>query len=162
MLDFIVKYWLQVLFGIITAGLSALCRHFYVKFKAERKQKETDFQAALRKDIADAIAVEHQKITSSIAAEVQKLGEKDSVFEDQISTLNQSMKDIKTGLLSVQGTTFKEQCRELLKTEHEITLAEFEQISLDHSAYNGLGGNHDGDQLFALVEIKYKNSITGN
>jgi hypothetical protein len=29
----------------------------------------------------------------------------------------------------------------------------------DHIVYNKLGGNHEGDALFSMVEAKYKNTI---
>lgn len=161
MLDFIVKYWLQVLFGVIVTVLTGVCRYLYTQIKAERQRKQTDFQMSLREDIQGAIAVDHEKLAASIAVELKTLSDKDTKFEEQITSLNETMQLIKTGLLSVQGATFKAQCRELLKPEHEITLAEYEQLVQDHHAYNALGGNHDGDQLFGLVKLKYENSITG-
>ena len=48
-------------------------------------------------------------------------------------------------------------------TKEEISMdrliEEFERIQADHDVYNSLGGNHDGDSLFGLVEHKYKNKI---
>lgn len=40
MWDFIVKYWVEVLFGVITASLSAAYAHLAKKFKAERAKNE--------------------------------------------------------------------------------------------------------------------------
>ena len=66
---------------------------------------------------------------------------------------------MRSGLLSIQGRDFKRHCRELLDDEHEITLDEWEQIDADHEAYNGLGGNHKGDQLYELVKKKVENNL---
>ena len=54
----------------------------------------------------------------------------------------------------MQGKNFKSDCRRLLDENHEITLDEWEEIDADHEAYNGLGGNHRGDELFELVKKK--------
>lgn len=64
------------------------------------------------------------------------------------------------GVLSIQGKIFKNECRSLLREGHEITLEEFESLQEDHKAYKALGGNHDGDTLFSMVEKKVTNSIT--
>lgn len=40
MWDFIVKYWLETIFGVIVAGLSAAYAHLAKKFKAEKKKNE--------------------------------------------------------------------------------------------------------------------------
>lgn len=70
------------------------------------------------------------------------------------------MSALKGGLLSVQGRNFKSQCRHLLEEDHGITLDEWEEIDADHEAYNSLGGNHKGDELFELVKQKAANHIT--
>lgn len=76
---------------------------------------------------------------------------------------DQNLKDdirrLKKGVLSFQGFMFKSHCRELIDSEREITLKEYEDIAAEHEAYNGLGGNHEGDVLFALVKQKFENHI---
>jgi len=47
----------------------------------------------------------------------------------------------------------------LLKPDHVINYKEYEQLVADHVVYNQLGGNHEGDALFSMVEAKYKNTI---
>jgi len=49
------------------------------------------------------------------------------------------------GVLSVQGSNFKKQCRELLRQEGSITEDQYEICMHDHTTYNRLGGNHEGD-----------------
>ena len=69
--------------------------------------------------------------------------------------MNDEMKSIKQGMLSVQGRNFKSDCRALLADEHVISLMEYENITADHETYNSLGGNHEGDALYDLVNAKY-------
>ena len=67
---------------------------------------------------------------------------------------------LQDAILSIQGREFKAHCRALLQPDHEITLDEYEQIISDHAAYNNLGGNHKGDELFDLVTHKFDAGLT--
>lgn len=40
MWDFVVRYWLEFVFGLIVAGLSAAYAHLAKRFKAEKKKNE--------------------------------------------------------------------------------------------------------------------------
>ena len=56
MWDFIVKYWIEWIFGIIVAALSAAYAHLAKKFKAERRKNqaiETGLRGILRIQILD-------------------------------------------------------------------------------------------------------------
>lgn len=66
---------------------------------------------------------------------------------------------LKEGLLSIQGNNFKKSCHECLEDKHVLTLTEYENLIADHKAYNGLGGNHEGDALWALIEEKAKSTF---
>ena len=66
---------------------------------------------------------------------------------------------IKDGMLSVEGRAFRADCRKLLEDDHVITLNEYEAILSEHITYNNLGGNHEGDGLFSMVQAKYQNQL---
>ena len=56
MLDFVVKYWLEFVFGLVVAGLSAAYAHLAKKFKAERAKNqaiENGLKGILRIQILD-------------------------------------------------------------------------------------------------------------
>ena len=56
MWDFIVKYWLEFVFGLIVAGLSAAYAHLAKRFKAERAKNqaiENGLRGILRIQILD-------------------------------------------------------------------------------------------------------------
>lgn len=88
---------------------------------------------------------------------VVKESEERSFAEDKI--IHREIDVIKNGMLSLEGRSFKDDCRKLLQEEHRITLAEFEAISAEHDVYNSLGGNHEGDGLFSMVVAKYQNTL---
>ena len=73
--------------------------------------------------------------------------------------IHEEIDGLRDGMLSMQGRNFKNDCHKLLQEGHVITALEYEQALADHIVYNKLGGNHEGDALFAMIETKYKNTI---
>ena len=117
---------------------------FHKRIKAWRdayKKKEAD---ALKDSIIKEVKEALEELT------------KRSDANDKI--IKQEMDGIKAGLLTIQGDVFKGKCRELLKGE-KISLEQFEQCERDHAAYNTLGGNHAGDELFKLVKKKFESQL---
>ena len=83
--------------------------------------------------------------------------EKHSIEEDK--RIHHEIDIIKDGMLSVEGRAFRNECRRLLEEGHVITLNEYEAILAEHVTYNNLGGNHEGDGLFSMVQVKYQNQL---
>lgn len=142
MAEFIIKYWLEFLFGLVVAGLSFLCKKFYTLYKLEKEHQKTKEQTAFYEGIKETI---------------REVG-KESLKGDQ--ALQTQINAVSAGILSIQGKIFKNECRALLKDGHEVTLEEFENLQEEHKTYKTLGGNHDGDTLFTMVEKKVTNSIS--
>lgn len=151
MLEFIAKYWLEFVFGLIAAGIIAFFKYFY-KLKNQQIEKEhEEFKESILEVIED-----------KIVAQGQRTEEEDKKLEQEISLLKQSQESIKAGLLSMQGREFKMECQLLLEKDHKITTEEFDDITKDHDAYKGLGGNHRGDMLYDSVKEKYWAGIRKN
>lgn len=141
-LEWILKYWLQVLFGLICAGVAL----FYKRIKAWR---------------ATAKEVEAEKLKNSIVKDLAvKMEECSRRSDENDKALRDELKEVRAGVLAMQGDLFRNKCRALLKDDHVITLEQYENISEDHAAYNGLGGNSIGDELFNLVKVKFENQQT--
>lgn len=83
--------------------------------------------------------------------------EERSIEEDK--RIHHEIDIIKDGMLSVEGRAFRNECRRLLEEGHVITLNEYEAILAEHVTYNNLGGNHEGDGLFSMVQVKYQNQL---
>lgn len=131
MAEWIAKYWLEVVFGLILAFMAwggKKLIHFYIQ-EMKKMLKDTE-----------------DKIISQLQAKDQEQ--------------DQKMDELRAGLLSVQGQGFKDKCHKLLSPDHSINVEELEIITRDHDAYKGLGGNHEGDALFTLVMEKAKKDIT--
>ena len=137
MIELIVKYWVEWLLGIIAAGLGIACKKIYKLYKNQKKEAQEEFYDGLKKLIQEGNEAS-QKADQEIKAEIGV---------------------IRNGVLSIQGERFTALCRELLATNHVITPDEYDHCLHEHSIYNSLGGNHDGDAIFKIVEEKAKVDI---
>jgi hypothetical protein len=97
LLDFIVKYWLEAVFGLIAAGLSGAYAHLARKFKAEKAKNaaiENGLRGILRIQILDTydrciangrtITVSRKDAIASIYQSYCALGD---TVDDTIKTL---------------------------------------------------------------------------
>ena len=136
MLEFVLKYWIEFLFGGVSAIGSYMIKRTLKSFRQERADEKEAFLEGIKDEIR---------------AEFERSNKKETELAEEIKVL-------KAGLLSIQGRTFKSNCRRLLDPDHDISLEEYEEITKDHDAYNSLGGNHNGDQLYQLVRKKVEDS----
>jgi hypothetical protein len=136
MLEFILTYWIEVLFGAVIAIGGYMVKRTLKSYRQERLEEKNAFLESIKKEIS---------------AEFERSNSKETELAGEIKTL-------KAGLLSIQGRAFKNNCKRLLDPDHEISLEEYEEITKDHDAYNSLGGNHNGDELFILVRKKVEES----
>lgn len=136
MLEFVLKYWIEFLFGGVIAIGSYMIKRTLKSFRQERTEEKEAFLEGIKDEIR---------------AEFERSNKKETELAEEIKVL-------KAGLLSIQGRTFKSNCRRLLDPDHDISLEEYEEITKDHDAYNSLGGNHNGDQLYQLVRKKVEDS----
>ena len=87
---------------------------------------------------------------------IEKQGEE---LKEVDRTITANIASFKKDILDIEGEYFREECRKLLVDDHTITDKEFTIITKQHTAYNNIGGNHEGDSLYDMVENKYKNQI---
>ena len=159
MLDFIVKYWVEFALGIIATGLGVACKRILNLYKKEKEHEKTEEKNQLLEEMKDMMTSCQLDLINKILPHEAALKEEDKKLNQDITHLNENMDILKGGVLSLQGREFKQDCRELLKEDHVITLIEYETIVDEHKIYNSLGGNHRGDALFAAVQQKYNNSL---
>lgn len=145
MLDFIAKYWVEVLFGIIVSGCSFICKRIYTLYKNEKASREH-------------LIIE--EFDNKLNDFYKKTQQDNKIADKRIDNVEEIILVLKKGLLSMQGHQFREKCKQLLDEEHELTLNEWTELIADHDAYKALGGNHEGDELFGLVKIKASKFLT--
>lgn len=139
--EFITKYWLEFLFSLIITGCGIALKKIWSMYKKEKAEAERN---------------RIQAETGKVSEQFQKDNE---AVQLQINQMQTEMTALKRGLLSIQGKLFRQECERLLDESHEITLDEYQQLMEDHDIYNSLGGNHNGDNLYSLVEKKVTNLL---
>ena len=180
---FFQKWGLEFLLGGFGVALTAVARHYWKlakksKIQEDLEKKETfkkeltsevkqlikDVREQVRREIKDESTQVREEIAeyeTNDGERIETLETKTTVLENTLSAVVESLELIKGGLLAVQGHEFRNKCRKLL-AQDVIMPDEFEQLESDHLAYNGLGGNHKGDSLFAQVKVKYFAQLEAN
>lgn len=131
MLEWIARYWIEVIFSLALAGLAWGGKRL-IKFYID--------------DVKRTLEELEKRILAKVEA-------RDNLQDERLN-------EMRAGLLSMQGAYFKKKCQKLLEPEHKIDVEELTNITRDHDAYKGLGGNHEGNMLFKLVLEKAKRDIT--
>lgn len=175
LLDFFVKYWTEFLFGIVAAGILAGGRYIWTLFKnrlrdslEEQITSITNVIAKRMSETDEKLEVKNTSLTQQIGAlqadmkimqqEIQTNKNDENLIEKKIDTLEDNLNTLKDGILSLQRKEFKEECRRLLNQEEAITYEQYTILQREHTVYNSLGGNHEGDQLFKLASMRYANT----
>lgn len=155
--EFILKYWVEVVFGLIVSGLSFACRRYCKLWREEQQHQKTEEQEAFYDGILEKIDERFEETNNRITALDNKVEKKINEVRKDVQSSEAQQKILKEGLLSVQGNNFKRQCKALLEPTHKITETEWLQHQIDFEAYERLGGNDDGHDLHNAVAHKYYN-----
>lgn len=175
LLDFIIKYWTEFLFGIVAAGILAGGKYIWMLFKNRLKdsleEQITSITGVITKRMSETdekLEAKNTNLTQQIGElqadmkimqqEIQKNKNDENLIEKKIDTLEDNLNTLKGGILSLQRKEFKEECRKLLNQKEAITYEQYTMLQREHTIYNSLGGNHEGDQLFKLVSMRYANT----
>lgn len=133
-IEFIARYWLTILFGLIAAWLGRKVNHYQqllIKEKDDKKQEEFN----------------------NIIEDVKKYA------DEKFGNIETSHEKLYKAVLDVQQKQFQRDCYEYLKLDREISLEEFKNLYTDYHIYTSLGGNGIGSMLFEKVEEKYSNQL---
>ena len=175
LLDFFVKYWTEFLFGIVAAGILAGGRYIWTLFKNRLRDSLEEQITSITNVIAKRMSETDEKLEAKNTSLAQQIGalqadmkimqqeiqtnkNDENLIEKKIDTLEDNLNTLKDGILSLQRKEFKEECRRLLNQEEAITYEQYTILQREHTVYNSLGGNHEGDQLFKLASMRYANT----
>lgn len=164
--EFILKYWVEVLFGIVVTGGGFLLKHHFKLFKEslDHKMKERDDKllekmtkvlTASNKTIQDSI----DKLRSDTKDDIDGVYAELVDLKDDIKDVRKDVESIRRGVLDVQGPQFKVKCKEVLQDSHQITVDEWLALKKEYEIYTGMGGNSDGSELYKLVHEKYSKHL---
>ena len=152
LINFIIEYWIEWLFGIVALGVGLWLKRWYKLEKDKMIQIQKEKAEELRAEVKD-------EIITKVKTMIHELEDTNKKQSADIEALYCAQENLTTGILSLQGKQYKEFCRFLLTPGHEITIDEYEQEELDYNAYKGLGGNGKGDTLHQSVVTKYEAQI---
>lgn len=152
MIEFIIKYWVQFLLGVVAASITWFAKRFMALHKAKIEADRVKRYGELENKIV-------QKIEKEINKESLESRQADERMEKEISQLADNVNGLTIGVLSIQGREFRHQCRALLKEDHVISIDEYEQFEEDYEAYKALKGNHKGDALHDSVVEKFNTQV---
>lgn len=143
--DFLIKYWLEIILGIVVAAGGAGFNYLRKLIKKDQKEKlQSQFDEF------------YQKINQALDEKFEALEQEDETIDDRLNAIEQSMEPLKQGVLSLHRRKFLDDCRYFLETEEEITLEDFKRVQREHKVYNDLGGNHEGDEHWELFKARYE------
>lgn len=164
--EFILKYWVEVLFGIVVTGGGFLLKHHFKLFKESLDHKTEERDDKLLEKMTKVLTASNKTIQDSI--DKLRSDTKDDIdgvyaelvdLKDDIKNVRKDVESIRQGVLDVQGPQFKAKCKEVLQDSHQITVDEWLALKKEYEIYTGMGGNSDGSELYKLVHEKYSKHL---
>ena len=164
--EFILKYWVEVLFGIAVTVGGFLLKHHFKLFKESLDHKMEERDDKLLEKMTKVLTVSNKTIQDSI--DKLRSDTKDDIdgvyaelvdLKDDIKDVRKDVESIRRGVLDVQGPQFKAKCKEVLQDSHQITVDEWLALKKEYEIYTGMGGNSDGSELYNLVHEKYSKHL---
>lgn len=164
--EFILKYWVEVLFGIVVTVGGFLLKHHFKLFKESLDHKMEERDDKLLEKMTKVLTVNNKAIQDSI--DKLRSDTKDDIdgiyvelvdLKDDIKDVRKDVESIRRGVLDIQGPQFKAKCKEVLQDSHQITVDEWLALKKEYEIYTGMGGNSDGSELYNLVHEKYSKHL---
>ena len=164
--EFILKYWVEVLFGIVVTVGGFLLKHHFKLFKESLDHKMEERDDKLLEKMTKVLTTSNKAIQDSI--DKLRSDTKDDIdgvyaelvdLKDDIKDVRKDVESIRRGVLDVQGPQFKAKCKEVLQDSHQITVDEWLALKKEYEIYTGMGGNSDGSELYNLVHEKYSKHL---
>ena len=142
MIDFISKYWAEILLAVVTAGALGLCRHFISQIKNYKKLLEEKSEDQLNEAIDAKIEPILHEI-EELRNYMRKCGETEQFHVDLI----------------VSSYRFRliQLCKLYIK-QGFITQDQYDQLMELYKVYTGFGGNGQAKEYFdRAISLPIKN-----
>ena len=164
-LEWLGKYWLEWLCGLIATGVIFFAKRyiFMEKKNAEEKWKDKEQNICNKiisnfdEKISEIKTISNDKESQfyeSVQTVQNNLDKSDKIIFDDLSSIHGEVDTIESGILSIQGKQFRDMCEDLLQQDH-ISVDEYQEFEEEYSVYKKLGGNHRGDALHERVVAKF-------
>ena len=163
-MEILTKYALEIIFGLISAGALAFCKHLWTQNKELVKMQKADQSRQYRQMIVDEIEPIVEELTR-LKEEINQIENKgrDKVIELE-HTSEEEHKQMYQDLEKTHAETLKalsliinsykfrliQLCKSHLRDGY-ITAEDFEQVSEMYKLYHGLGGNGQAQEYYEKV-----------
>lgn len=107
---------------------------------------------ALKEEMLAQNTLQEQKMIDSHEQIIERINK----LSTELAQNNAYTEAVREGTLALWRKTYFADARRLLEPDHVITHDEYAKISKEHDTYNKLGGNHEGDEYFKSITIKYQ------
>lgn len=145
MIDFIIKYWLEFLMGLIILAGGVAFKYLTKLVKKDQKEK-----------LQEQFDNFYKKFDTRLTERFDILETEDKKINTRLNNIEKDMAPLKEGVLSLHRRKFLDDCRQFLDGDMKITLEDFNRVQREHKVYNELGGNHEGDENWELFKAKYE------
>ena len=165
MIEILTKYTVEIIFGLISAGALAFCKHLWSKNKQLEEMQKADQNRQYRQMILDEIEPIVDEITR-LRGEINTVDTNAKVeltkFKVECDKNHELMykdldliqkKNLKNFELIINSYKFRliQLCRTHLRDGY-ITESDYEQITEMYKLYHGLGGNGQAQDYYERVK----------
>ena len=163
-MEILTKYALEIIFGLISAGALAFCKHLWSQNKELVKMQKADQSRQYRQMIVDEIEPIVEELTR-LKEEINqieskgknKVSELEHASEEEHKQMYQDLEKthaetLKALSLIINSYKFRliQLCKCHLRDGY-ITAEDFEQVSEMYKLYHGLGGNGQAQEYYEKV-----------
>lgn len=139
MLEFVIKYWVEFAFGLITLGLTG-----YIKYQFSKLKKMKDaYDEQEKKDFLKEVYDKMDSIKDSMDAQLEN-------FEKSLEDFSDSLAHVRDGILAVQYDRLNYICMSCLKHQ-EVSEKDYLNIQQLYKSYKENDGNHGMDEIYHSV-----------
>ncbi len=125
MATFIAEHFIEIIFGLISAGLLAFCKHIYNKMK--------EYKAMVEEQKNDDLDEKIESHIEPIKEEIEDLRK----YIREAKTIEETHMEL---IIASYRFRLTQLCRVYLKQGY-MTSNEYEQLTEFYKVYHGLGGN---------------------
>ena len=132
MLAFLAEHSIAVIFGLISAGLLGICKHYHGKYKSYKALIEDQ---------------EREQVEEQITAKTEPIIEEIEELRAYCRKVDATEKEHIRLIVSSYRFRLIQLCREYLKQGY-LTEDQYEQLSEFYKVYEGLGGNGQAHDFY--------------
>lgn len=131
-LSFITTHFLEIIFGLISAGALAFCKYMYGQLKKYKELLEKE---------------EDTELENEIESHIKPINERIDSLMQQIQNLQENEKNHIDLIIASYRFRLIQLCKDCIKQGH-ITQEQYDQLTEFYKIYHALGGNGQAQEYY--------------